>query len=77
MGIRKFQEAGKKIAVVYLFDHALGIKVFADRAFYAVNGSGARMDIEPFLLKKDAQASAAKSGGTVATYEQVLAKMEK
>jgi NitT/TauT family transport system substrate-binding protein len=77
MGIRKFQEAGKKIAVVYLFDHALGIKLFADRAFYAVNGSGARMDIEPFLLKKDAQASAAKSGGTVSTYEQVLAKMEK
>lgn len=77
MGIRKAQEAGKKIAVVYLFDHALGIKVFADKAFYAVSGAGAGMDVEPFLLKKDAQASAAKSGGTVATYEQVLAKMEK
>jgi len=77
MGIKKYQEAGKKIAVVYLFDHGLGIKVFADRAFYAVNGSGAGMDVVPFLLKKDAEASAAKAGGTVATYEQVLAKMEK
>jgi NitT/TauT family transport system substrate-binding protein len=77
MGIRKFQEAGKKIAVVYLYDQGLGIKVFADRAFYAVNGNGAKLDVVPFLLKKDAEASAAKSGGTVATYEQVLAKMEK
>jgi NitT/TauT family transport system substrate-binding protein len=77
MGIKKYQDAGKKIAVVYLFDQGLGIKVFADRAFYAVNGSGAKLDVVPFLLKKDAETSAAKSGGTVATYEQVLAKMEK
>ncbi len=77
MGIRKYQEAGKKIAVVYLFDQGLGIKVFADRAFYAINGTGAKLDVVPFLLKKDAETSAAKSGGTVATYEQVLAKMEK
>ena len=77
MGIKKYQDAGKKIAVVYLFDQGLGIKVFADRAFYAVNGTGAKLDIVPFLLKKDAETSAAKSGGTVATYEQVLAKMEK
>ncbi|MCS0628764.1 ABC transporter substrate-binding protein [Telluria mixta] len=77
MGIRKYQDAGKKIAVVYLYDHGLGIKVFADRAFYAVNGSGTKLDVVPFLLKKDAETSAAKSGGTVATYEQVLAKMEK
>jgi NitT/TauT family transport system substrate-binding protein len=76
-GIRKYQEAGKKIAVVYLYDQELGIKVFADRAFYAVNGTGAKLDVVPFLLKKDAETSAAKSGGTVATYEQVLAKMEK
>ncbi|MFS2025703.1 ABC transporter substrate-binding protein [Massilia sp. CT11-137] len=77
MGIKKYQDAGKKIAVVYLFDQELGIKVFADRAFYAVNGTGAKLDVVPFLLKKDAETSAAKSGGTVATYEQVLAKMEK
>jgi NitT/TauT family transport system substrate-binding protein len=77
LGIKKYQEAGKKIAVVYLYDQGLGIKVFADRAFYAVKGSGAKMDVVPFLLKKDAETSAAKSGGTVATYEQVLAKMEK
>ncbi|KRB87046.1 ABC transporter substrate-binding protein [Noviherbaspirillum sp. Root189] len=77
MGINKYQGAGKKIAVAYVFDQALGIKVFADRAFYAVSGSGSKLEVMPFLLKKDAEASAAKTGGTVATYEQVLAKMEK
>jgi len=77
MGIRKYEGGGKKVAVAYLFDQGLGIKVFADRAFYAVSGSGAKMDVAPFLLKKDAEASAAKTGGAVATYEQVLAKLEK
>jgi len=77
LGVKKFQGAGKKIAVTYLFDPGLGIKVFADRAFYAVSGAGAKMDVQPFLLKKDAEASAAKSGGVLATYEQVLAKLEK
>jgi NitT/TauT family transport system substrate-binding protein len=77
MAIRKYQGAGKKIAVAYVFDQALGIKVFADKAFYAVSGSGAKLDVQPYLLKKDAEAGAAKSGGMVESYEQVLAKMEK
>jgi NitT/TauT family transport system substrate-binding protein len=77
MGIRKVEGSGKKVDVAYLFDQGLGIKVFADRAFYAVSGSGAAMEVQPFLLKKDAEASAAKSHGAVATYEQVLAKLEK
>jgi NitT/TauT family transport system substrate-binding protein len=77
-GIAQYQKAGKKIAVSYVYDQALGIKVFGNKAFYSMSGSTpARLDIVPFLLKKDAEAYAQKNGGTVVTYEQVLAKMEK
>lgn len=74
-GIARFEKAGKKVAVAYVYDRALGIKVFADKAFYADDGKDG--DIVPFLLKKDAEAYAAKSGGTVATYTQVVSKLEK
>ena len=50
--------------MAYLYDQALGIKVFAEQAFYATEGAG-KPKIVPFLLKKDAEAHAAKSGGKV------------
>ncbi|WP_188396461.1 ABC transporter substrate-binding protein [Oxalicibacterium flavum] len=78
MGIRKYESEGKKIAVSYVFDKALGIKVFADKAFYSVAGTDpAKLEIVPFLLKKDAEAYAGKAGAVVATYTDVLAKMGK
>lgn len=78
MGIKKYESEGKKIAVSYVFDKALGIKVFADKAFYSVSGTDpAKLEIVPFLLKKDAEAYAAKSGAVVATYADVLSKMGK
>jgi len=52
---------GKKINVAYVFDTARGIKLFADQAFFAA----ANGEIAPFLLKKDAEAYAAKIGGKV------------
>lgn len=70
-GVRQYQEGGKKISVAYVYDKALGIKVFADRAFYAM--SGVKDEILPFLLKKDAEAHAAKSGKTVLSYTQAMA----
>lgn len=77
-GIEQYRKAGKKVAVFYVYDHALGIKVFGDKAFYAVpGGTPAKLDVVPFLLKKDAEAYAKKNGGTVVSYEQVLQKMEK
>lgn len=77
-GIAQYRKAGKKIAVTYVYDQALGIKVFGSKAFYSMSGSTpAKLDIVPFLLKKDAEAYAQKNGGAVVTYEQVLAKMEK
>ena len=43
--------------MAYVFDTERGIKLFADQAFYSANGKG---DIVPFLLKKDAEAHAAR-----------------
>lgn len=78
MGIKKMQGAGKKVAVAYVYDKSLGLKVFADKAFYSVKGATpASLDVVPFMLKKDAEAYAAKSGAMVETYAQVLAKVEK
>ena len=62
------QAAGKAIDVAYLFDHARGIKLFAPEAFYAVAGREA----VPFLLKGDAEAYAAKSGGKVVSFDEAL-----
>jgi sulfonate transport system substrate-binding protein len=60
---------GKKINVAYVYDTERGIKLFADQAFFAASGKG---EIAPFLLKKDAEAYAAKVGGTVLGFEAAL-----
>ena len=73
-GVRQYQAEGKKVSVAYLFDKALGIKLFADKAFYSVNlGNPKAPAVVPFLLKKDAEAFAAQSGGKLATYAEALA----
>jgi NitT/TauT family transport system substrate-binding protein len=63
-----FKAKGKKINVTYVFDTTRGIKLFADQAFYAVAGT----DIAPFLLKKDAEAHAAKNSGKVLGFEEAV-----
>jgi len=50
----------------------LGIKVFADAAFYAIKPDAKNPSVVPFLLKKDAEAFAAKNGGKLATYTEAL-----
>lgn len=72
-GINKYQTDGKKVAVAYLYDKQLGIKVFADKAFYALTGD----EVVPFLLKKDAENHAAKNGGKVALYADALASIRR
>jgi NitT/TauT family transport system substrate-binding protein len=68
------QAIGKKVNVAYVYDKALGIKVFADQAFYSVNASNPMKPVVvPFLLKKDAESHAAANGGTLAGYADVLA----
>ena len=73
-GVHALTAGGKKLDAVYLVDHALGIKVFADEAFYAVDSRIAgRPKITPFLLRHDAEAYAAKTGGKLADYAAATA----
>jgi NitT/TauT family transport system substrate-binding protein len=67
----------QKVDVAYVMDHSLGIKLFADKAFYVVSpGAGGSMpDVIPFLLKADAQRYASQHGAHVEQYEQVLATL--
>lgn len=72
--INKAQSESKKVKVAYLNDKTLGIKLFADKAFYAVRMTDPKKPlIVPFLLKKDAQAEATAIGGKLATYTEALA----
>lgn len=73
-GIKQALAQGKQIGVAFVFDKTFGIKLFADKAFYALNTKDPKKPaIVPFLLKKDAEAYAAKNGGRLATYTEVLA----
>ena len=73
INVKMTKSRGNKIGVAYVFDQALGIKTFADKAFYSIGGKDPKKpEIVPFLLKKDAQAHAAKTGGRLGTYEEAL-----
>jgi NitT/TauT family transport system substrate-binding protein len=73
-GIKQAQAQGKQVGVAFVFDKTFGIKLFADKAFYALSTKNpTQPQIVPFLLKKDAEAWAAKTGGRLATYAEVLA----
>jgi NitT/TauT family transport system substrate-binding protein len=63
-----YKAKGRKINVAYVFDTTRGIKLFADQAFFAVSGG----DIAPFLLKKDAEAYAAKNDGKVLGFDDAV-----
>jgi len=77
MGVKKFTGQGKKLDAVYLVDHELGIKVFADAAFYSIGGSNPKKpEVVPFLLKRDAEAFASKNGGKLATYSEALSTID-
>lgn len=65
-----FKNKGKKINVAYVFDTTRGIKLFADMAFFVAGKDKA--SIAPFLLKKDAEAFAGKSGGKVVGFDDAL-----
>jgi len=72
-GIRAYEAQGRKVQVAYLHDKALGIKLFADKAFFAVDSSDpSRPVLAPFLLKKDAEAHAAKVKGRLVSYAEAL-----
>ncbi|HEY0329404.1 MAG TPA: nitrous oxide reductase accessory protein NosL [Rhodopseudomonas sp.] len=60
---------GKTINVAYVFDTTRGIKLFADQAYFV---AGDNNELAPFLLKKDAEAYAAKLGGKVLSFDDAL-----
>ena len=70
--LAELNAAGKKINMTYLFDTARGIKLFATDAFYAVSTKDGKTQIEPFMLKADAEAAAAKGGGKVLPFSDAL-----
>ena len=51
-----------------MFDNTRGIKLFADQAFFAVGGG----EVAPFLLKKDAEAYAARINGKVLGFDDAV-----
>jgi NitT/TauT family transport system substrate-binding protein len=72
-GVKQYEAAGKKVKVAYLYDKALGIKLVADKAFYAMDASNPKAPVAvPFLLKKDAEAFAARTQAKLATYAEAL-----
>ncbi len=71
--VSKARSEGKKVNVVYVFDRAMKIKLFADQAFYALVEKGGKTEVVPFLLKKDSEAYAAANGGRVGDFAVALA----
>jgi NitT/TauT family transport system substrate-binding protein len=72
-GVKRYTAEGKKIGAVYLTDRALGIKLFADAAFYTIVGKDPGSPaIVPFLMKRDAEQHARQSKGRVASYAEAL-----
>jgi NitT/TauT family transport system substrate-binding protein len=73
-GVKRYTSQAKPIGAIYLSDRALGIKLFADTAYYSlVDKAGSRIEVVPFLLKRDAEQHAAQHGGKLATYDEALA----
>ena len=73
-GVKKYTAEGKKFNAVYLVDHDAGHQgVRRQGLLRGQAGDPKKPEIVPFLLKKDAEAHAAKTGGKVATYAEALA----
>lgn len=66
--IGKLEKAGKKVRVVYAQDRNTGIKLLADKAWYAVDKKG---QINAFLSKGAAAGWAKAQGGNVADFNAV------
>ncbi|WP_199917027.1 ABC transporter substrate-binding protein [Parazoarcus communis] len=71
--VKKAGAEGKKVGVAFVFDYTTKIKLFADKAFYALGTKDGKPVIVPFLLKKDAETHASANGGKVGSYEDALA----
>ncbi len=69
--LKKFNQSGKKIRVIYAQDRNSGIKLFADEAWFAREKSG---QLEAFLLKGQAEDWVKAHGGTVLDFNTAKGK---
>lgn len=75
--IQKVEASGKKVGVAYVYDQAMKIKIFADKAYYSLKADPKAPQVVPFLLKKDAEAHAAANGAKFGLYVDALALIGK
>jgi NitT/TauT family transport system substrate-binding protein len=72
--IRAADAKKQAVGVAFVFDRTFGLKLFASAAFYSVTAKSPRQpEIVPFLLRRDAEQHAAKTGGKLASYAEALA----
>ena len=69
--LKDFQAKGKEPSALFVHDMNKGWKLFAGTAYF-VDADG---DVSAFLLKADADAYAAKSGGTVIDFKALQASV--
>jgi NitT/TauT family transport system substrate-binding protein len=67
--LKGFESGSKEPSAIFVHDMNKGWKLFAATAYY-VDTNG---DVTAFLLKADADAYAAKSGGKVITFDKLKA----
>ncbi len=69
--VSDFRATGAKLNSTYVYDQVTGLKLFGKTAFFVKDKEG----FATFLRKPDADAYAAKSGGTVIDFETALASL--
>jgi NitT/TauT family transport system substrate-binding protein len=66
--LAQLRHSGEKVRVVYMHDHATGLKLFANQAWYVQDSHGA---LSAFLLRSDALRYAQRVSGKVLDYAAV------
>jgi NitT/TauT family transport system substrate-binding protein len=70
--VAKYKGVGQKLNATYVYDESTGLKLFGKMAFYVKAKDGS---FKTFLRKPDADAYAAKSGGSVIGFEEALSSL--
>ena len=65
--VATYNAEGSKLNATYVYDAETGLKLFGKTAFYVKAANG---EFSTFLRKREAEAFAKKSGGTVVTFDQ-------
>jgi NitT/TauT family transport system substrate-binding protein len=68
--VAEFQATGTKLNATYVYDHATGLKLFGKTAFFVRKPDG---EFVTFLRKGEAEEFAAKSKGSLFSFDQAVA----